>query len=78
MDSFLQKRIIQEAMQLRFLKICNELKLFFKFSFYGKSWNLFFTSVLVGMNLDSLLKSKVCRRNAIRYFIKLTKFPEYI
>ena len=79
MDNFIQKRILQEAMQLHNLQICNELKLFFKFNFCcGKSWNLFYDSVLINMNFKNLIESKINRRCAFRNFIQITKFPSFV
>ncbi len=73
MDDVIIGKIIMDSMQLRWLDVCREIKLYFKFNINGRIWSIFYREVLNGIDYFKLIGSEGVRKNRIMQFNHLTR-----
>lgn len=78
MDGVVIDKIILTAMQLRWILVCKEIKLFFKFNIKRRPWRLFYKLVLHDSDYFELISSPKSRRNSLIKFNMLTRISSFI
>lgn len=73
MDNVILEKIIIDSMQLRWLHVCREIKLYFKFNINGRIWSIFYKAVLRDVDYFKLIESEGVRKHRVKKFNYVTR-----